>query len=149
MSPKNTNILTVQDWPDPKKGKLYKCIIKKVDTDKKSQCIHVAVENLNRIQLGRVHEISLPLPIRPSEYHKTCSFLFACGIDASTHGKKININDVIGSVIGIRFGTKEQDGSQQVDFEKIKDTPDTLDRKEKLPFNQNTNGLKQKNDQVQ
>ena len=70
MSPKNTNILTVQDWPDPKKGKLYKCIIKKVDTDKKSQCIHVAVENLNRIQLGRVHEISLPLPIRPSEYHK-------------------------------------------------------------------------------
>ncbi|MFC1636833.1 hypothetical protein ACFL5Z_18570 [Planctomycetota bacterium] len=130
MSPRNRNILTVEDWPDPKMGKLYKCLVKKVDTDKKAKCICVAVENLDRTQLGRIHDISLPLPIRPSVCHKTCSFLLACGIDASTHGKEININDTIGSIIGIRFGTKEQDGSQQIEFEKFEDstTPNPPER---------------------
>lgn len=144
MSPRNKNIHTVQDWPDPKMGKLYKGIVKKVDTDKKDRCIRVAVENLDLTQLGRVHEISLPLPIRPSVYHKTCSFLLACGINASTHGTKIDLNELIGSIIGIRFGTIARDGSQQIDFEKFKDTsntPDTLDKSEILPLNQDTNRL--------
>jgi hypothetical protein len=152
MSPRNRNILTVEDWPHLQIGKLYKGVVKKVDADKKAQCLQVSIENLNRIQLGRIHQISLPLPIRPSIYHQTCSFLLACGIDATSHGKNININDAIGAVIGIRFGTKEQNGSQQIDFEKNKDksnTADTIDRKEMLPLNQDTNGLDQNNGQVQ
>lgn len=152
MSPRNNNILTVQDWSNPKRGKLYRGIVKKTDPDKKAQCIHVAIENLDRTQLGRVHEINLPLPIRPSIYHKTCSFLSACGIDASVDGVKICLDDTINTIIGIRFGAIAQDGSQQIDFEKIKDTsstPETIDRRRILPLKQDDDRLDQNHCQTQ
>ncbi len=129
MSPRKNSILTVKGWPKLKKGKLYKGIVR--EANKNTQNIHVLIENLDPTQLGRTHEMSLPLPIRPSKYHKTCSFLMACGIDASKDGANVNINDTIGANIGMRFGDVMQDGSQQIDFERIKKSSNTGTKFEK------------------
>jgi hypothetical protein len=55
MSPRKNNVLTVEGWSNPKKGKLYKGIVKKAD--KKAKCVHVTIENLDPTQLGRMQEI--------------------------------------------------------------------------------------------
>jgi len=119
MSPRKKNILTVKGWRNPRKGKLYKGIIKKVVNE--TQYIHVIIKNLDPTQLGRIHDIDLPLPIRPSKYHRTCSFLMACGIDANIDGVKIDLNHIIDTTIGMRFRTAGQDGAQQIDFERVDD----------------------------
>ena len=119
MSPRKNNTLTIEGWSDPKKDKLYKGKVEKVDVDRKSKCLRVTIENLNPSQLGRIHEVSLPLPVRPG--NRTCSFLTACGIDARTIGTKVCLDDITGAAIGMRFGAVAQDESQQVDFERIED----------------------------
>jgi hypothetical protein len=121
MSPRKNNVLTVEGWPDPKLGKLYKGRVVRSEAKGKPKCLHVTIENLDSSQLGRIHDLSLPLPIRPG--NRTCSFLTACGIDASTVGTKVCLDDIAGVIIGMRFGTVAQDGSQQIDFERIEDTP--------------------------
>lgn len=128
MSPRKNNVLTVEGWPDPKLGKLYKGRVGRIETKGKPKCLHVTIENLDPSQLGRIHDVSLPLPIRPS--NKTCLFLTACGIDVSTVGTKVCLDDIAGATIGMRFGSVAQDGPQQVDFESIEDfqskQPETL-----------------------
>ena len=119
MSPRKKNILSVKGWRNLRKGKLYKGIIK--EAVNKTQYIHVIIENLDPTQLGRIHEIDLPLPIRPSKYHRTCSFLMARGIDANIDGVKIDLNHIIDTTIGMRFRTAGQDGAQQIDFERVDD----------------------------
>ena len=121
MSPRKNNTLTIVGWSDPKEGKLYKGKVEKVDVDRKSKCLRVTIENLNPSQLGRIHELSLPLPVRPG--NRTYSFLTACGIDASTVGTKVCLDDITGAAIGMRFGAVAQDGSQQVDFEGLENPP--------------------------
>jgi len=131
MSPRKNNVLTVKGWRDPKEGKLCKAIVKKAVN--KTKYVHVSIENLHPTQVGRIHEMRLPLPIRPSRYHKTCAFLIACGIDASIDGVKICLDDTIDTVIGIRFGVIAQDGPQRIEFEKIEDIsvkPNTVDSRE-------------------
>jgi hypothetical protein len=123
MSPRKNNVLIVKGWANPKKGKLYKGIVR--EAKNKTQYVHVIIENLDPTQLGCIHEIDLPLPLRPSRYHRTCSFLTACGIDVSTVGAKVCLDEIAGVTIGMRFGTVAQDGSQQVDFERIDDSSNT------------------------
>jgi hypothetical protein len=120
MSPRKKNVLIVKGWANPKKGMLYKGIVR--EAKNKTKYVHVAIENLDPTQLGRIHEIDLPLPLRPSRYHRTCSFLIACGIDASIDGMKINLDNIIDTTIGMRFGTVAQNGSQKIEFERIEDT---------------------------
>jgi hypothetical protein len=120
MSPRKNNVLTVEAWPDPKSGKLYKGRIRASDVKGKSKYLHVTIENLDPSQIGRIHDVSLPLPLRPG--NRTCSFLTACGIDVSTVGTRVCLDDITGATIGIRFGAVALDGSQQVDFEKTENT---------------------------
>ncbi|MFC1634816.1 hypothetical protein ACFL5Z_08235 [Planctomycetota bacterium] len=124
MSPRKNNVITVKGWPDPKKGKLYKGVVRKA-VKKKTENVHVTIENLDPTQLGRIHEIDLPLPPRPSQYHRTCSFLMACGIDATIDGVSIDLNEIAGITVGMRFGAVAQDGPQQIDFERI-ENPSTV-----------------------
>ena len=117
MSPRKNNVITVKGWPHPKKGKLYKGVVRKAV--KKVEYVHVTIENLDPTQLGRIHEMDLPLPVRPSRYHRTCSFLLACGIDATIDGVSIDLNEIAGVTIGMRFGAVAQDGVQEAGFERI------------------------------
>lgn len=111
---KTTNIVTIVDWRKIKIGKLYKGIIKKAVANNKY--LRIGIENLNNTQLGRLHDISLPLPVRPGS--RTGRFLTAAGQDANTIGKQINLADLIGTVIGMRFSNV--DGSDQnIEFERI------------------------------
>jgi hypothetical protein len=123
MSPRKDNTLTIVGWSDPKKGKLYKGRVKKAEVNKKAKCLRVIIENLNPSQLGRIHEVSLPLPVRPG--NRTCSFLTACGIDAGAVGTRISLEDITGATVGMRFSAPGQDGSQHVDFETIEDSSQT------------------------
>ena len=120
MSPRKNNVLTVEGWPDPKLSKLYKGRVGRIETKGKPKCLHVTIENLDPSQLGRIHDVSLPLPLRPG--NRTCSFLTACGTDVSTVGTKVCLDDITGATIGMRFGSVAQDGSQQIDFERFKDS---------------------------
>ena len=115
MSLRKNNVITIEGWPDPKKGKLYKGIVKEVDIDKKY--VLVTIENLDPTQLGRVHTESLPLPARPG--NRASRFLTACGFDTNTVGTKICREDIVDTTIGMRFSAVAQDGSQQIDFERI------------------------------
>jgi len=126
MSPRKNNVLMVKGWPDPRKGKLYKGAVKKAVNKAKS--LHITIENLDSSQLGRMHDVNLPLPVRPG--NRTCSFFAACGIDTRAVGTKVCLDDIAGVTIGMRFGMIAQDGSQEVDFERIEDSsskqPETL-----------------------
>ena len=117
MSPKKKSVITVKGWPSLKKGKLYKGIVRKAEN--KTEYVYIEIENLDSTQLGRIHEMDLPLPVRPSRYHKTCSFLIACGIDATTDGISIDLNETVGVTVGMRFSASARDGIQKVDFERI------------------------------
>jgi len=121
MSPRKNNVITVKGWPDPKKGKLYKGVV--TAAINKAKFVRVTIEDLDPSQLGRIHNIELPLPIRPSRYHKTCAFLVACGIDSTIDRTSVDLHDVVGTTVGMRFGTASQDGSEQIDFERIGDSP--------------------------
>jgi len=120
MAPRKKNVLIVKGWPNLKKGKLYKGIIREADDNTKY--VHVVIENLDPTQLSRIHEIDLPSPARPSRYHRTYAFLMACGIDANNDSMEIDLNHIIDTTIGMRFRTAGQDGVQQIDFERIEDT---------------------------
>ncbi|MFC1793576.1 hypothetical protein ACFL3Q_08330 [Planctomycetota bacterium] len=116
MSPNKTkSIITVVDWRKIKVGKLYKGMIKTAVINNKR--LRVMIENLDNTQLGRLHDISLPLPVRPGS--RTGRFLTAAGQDANTVGKQIVLDDVVGAVIGIRFSTANG-SDQNSDFERIK-----------------------------
>jgi hypothetical protein len=135
MSPRKNNVLIVEAWPDPKLGKLYKGRIRTSDVKGKPKCLHVTIENLDPSQFGRIHNMSLPLPVRPGS--KTSSFLAACGIDVSTVGTKVCLDDITGATIGMRFGFVAQDGSQQINFERIEDFQS---KQTETPAKENHNG---------
>ena len=117
MSPRKNSILIVKGWPNLKKGIFYQGKVKTVNINRKSKSIIVTIENLNPTQLGRIHEIKLPLPVRPGS--KAHSFIIACGIDANTVGTKIYLDDFKDNIIGMRFNTNQEDRIQQVDFKRI------------------------------
>jgi len=143
MSPRKNNLITIEPWPNPRKGKLYKGIVRKVE--KKTECVQVTIENVDPTQLGRIHQESLPLPARPG--NRLSRFLTACGMDADAIGTTIDPHDIAGATIGMRFGPAAEDGSQEVDFERIEDSsqthtgspaeesPDQADRPESDPRN--------------
>ncbi len=60
MSPRKNNVLTVEGWPDPKKGKLYEGIVRTANVDKKQKCIFVTIENLDPTQQGPTKMRFLP-----------------------------------------------------------------------------------------
>jgi hypothetical protein len=115
MSPsKTTNMITIIDWRKIKEKKLYKGTIKTAVANNKHLCI--VIENLDNSQLGRLHDISLPLPVRPGS--RTSRFLTATGQDAKTVGKQICLGDIVGAVVGMRFSSS--DGSDKdIEFERI------------------------------
>jgi hypothetical protein len=65
MPPRKKNIITTESWPALKQGRLYEARIKSAVPGKATGFLQVTVENLDSSQLGRIHELKLPLPLRP------------------------------------------------------------------------------------
>ncbi|MFC1635087.1 hypothetical protein ACFL5Z_09615 [Planctomycetota bacterium] len=111
---KKKNTVTVVAWDKIKIGKLYKGTIKKAEVNNKH--LHVIIENLDNSQLGRIHDVRLPMPVHPGS--KTARFLVAVGQDAGTVGKQICLDEIVGAVVGMRFSSS--DGSDKdIEFERI------------------------------
>lgn len=121
MSPRKHNMITVEAWSKMRTGRLYKGMIKKAHIEKASNCLHVTIENLDPAQLGRIHEMDLPLPVRPG--NRTSLFLVACGIDAATAGTTICLDQVTDVIVGMRCRSPDASGSEDFDFEQIPDAP--------------------------
>lgn len=119
MPRRKANTLTVQPWPKLRKGRLYKGKVKTVHLKKASHCLKVRIVNLDPSQADRIHEMDLPLPVRPG--NRTCAFLAACGIDATTVGNTVNLDQTADRVIGLRSRGQGDNGSEEFDFEEIPD----------------------------
>jgi hypothetical protein len=117
MSPRKNNVITVEPWSKLRPGRLYRGRVKEARVVKKSNLLHVVIENLDPRQLGRSHQIDLPLPARPG--NKVGVFLEACGFTADTAGKTICLDEVVGAMVGMRYRGAAANGAEEFDFEKI------------------------------
>lgn len=123
MPPSKTkNMITIIDWRKIKERKLYKGMIKTAVANNKH--LRVVIENLDNSQLGRLHDISLPLPVRPGS--RTSRFLTSTGQDADTVGNRIVVGCIVGAVVGMRFYSS--DGSDKdIEFERIEPAAEDKD----------------------
>jgi hypothetical protein len=117
--PRKNNFVIVAARPKLTKGRLYHGRIKSVRLDKAANWLHLTIENLD--QLGRLHELALPVPVYPA--NRTALFFLACGIDATTVGAKICLDQIGDAVVGMRFRGLGPDGAEEFDFEPISNPP--------------------------
>ena len=117
MSPrKKKNIVTVMAWPSLKTTHIYEGIVRSIEVDEEGhQFFCVTIENQH--QKGRLHSAAQDLPARPG--NAASLFLEACGFDAGTVGERIDLDQVIGVHLGMRFGDAE--GSTII-FERLEKT---------------------------
>jgi hypothetical protein len=114
MPRKKTNTITVVDWPKLRKGHLYPVRIQDTRLRSASNCFHVKFENLDPAQQGRPMSIDFQLPLRPRS--RACCFLAACGIDATKVGTTIDLDQLVGRIVGFRpYGPEPE----QFEFEPI------------------------------
>ena len=117
--PRKNNFVIVTARPELTSGRLYHGNVKGVRLDKGANCLRLTIENLD--QLGRLHELALPLPVYPG--NRTALFLMACGIDATTVGTRICLERIAGAVVGMRFRGLGPDGAEEFDFEPVAKPP--------------------------
>jgi hypothetical protein len=113
--------LTVEAWPDMIVGHLYPAVITDCTVDKAPNRLRVTAENRDCHHEGRLHSVTLPLPVRPG--NPTCRLFVACGLDANDVGTQITIDHVIGPTIGLRYRGRIDDGTEEFDFEPIPAPP--------------------------
>ena len=99
--------LAVVGFPDFRPDHDYWAKVIDVRVNRKTQELHVMFQHLDHEQDGRMQEIVLALPIRPSG--RTADFFRACGIDVEIDAEIVP-QDVIGRRISIRFGPATDDG---------------------------------------
>ena len=117
--PHKNNFVIVTTRPELTKDRLYHGKVKGVRLDKRADCLRLTIENLD--QLGRLHELALPVPVYPG--NRTALFLMACGTDATTVGTRICLEQIAGAVVGMRFRGLGPDGAENFDFEPISKPP--------------------------
>lgn len=67
--------ITVAEWPPLDPAQTYELIV--TDLTKGGDSLHATVRHIEGEQLGRVHQVELPLPPRPALEHPTTGFLHA------------------------------------------------------------------------
>ena len=105
--------LTFAPWSPPKSGRVYKGRVKSISDNKK--CICVTVENLDDTMAGRLHRAELLKNLHPG--NRTYRFAVAAGLDIETLGAQIDLRDLIGHVIGMRFYPVGD--AYEIEFEKV------------------------------
>ena len=114
MSPRREYI-TIKDWPTLK-SHFYHVQVAHVTANGKAGILKVTLSNLNPKQLGRIHELELPLPVHPGS--RTCQFLAACGIEANEPGTKIYLDSIVHSHLRVKFSkTRDVVGFRQIENE--------------------------------
>ena len=121
---KKKRILVFENPPTMKVGKLYEGLIKHIsDIDDKTSHFHVLIENRDPSQAGRIHTATLSSKLFDGS--QADRFLTAAGQDSGTGGKQFCLDDIVGTVVGMRFSSS--DGRDQaIEFERIE--PATEDK---------------------
>jgi len=122
MPPRKKNIITTESWPALREGRLYEARVKSAVPDKATGFLQVAIENLAPDQLGRIHKLKLPLPVRPG--NRACAFLAACGIDAMAVGTTVNLDSIANVVVGMRLRGLGANNAEEFDFEPVARRPE-------------------------
>ena len=104
MSPRR-EFIVVNEWPTLKSHSYHVQVIN-IAADKKANILKVSLNNLDPGQLGRIHEIELPLAVHPGS--RTSQFLMACGIEANECGTRVYLDAIAQSHLAVKF-TKSGD----------------------------------------
>ena len=97
----------VCNWKSLSERKLYRVCIVKIH--KSAKAIQVTLEHLDEEERGRITQVAVPRPIRPTGL--AADFFKACGTDVMV-GMQIAPLDCIGTTIKARFA-KGSDGNWQ------------------------------------
>ena len=114
---KKKRTLVVGNTPTLKPGKLYEGLIKHIsDIDYKASSFHVSIENRDASQAGRIHGLTFSSQLFGGS--QTDRFLTAAGLDVGMVGSQINLDDLVGVIIGMRFCSPDC-SDEQIEFERI------------------------------
>jgi hypothetical protein len=121
--PRKKNIVTTEPWPELRRGRFYEVRIKNAAPDKAAGFLRVTCENLDPGHLGQIHEVKLPLPVRPG--NRTCAFLAACGINATAVNTAVDLDRLANVTVRMRLCLPATNASDELDFERIPAPPVT------------------------
>lgn len=117
MSRRKANTITVTDWPKLRRGQLYLAKVKSISVHRASNGLQVTLEHTNPTQGGRLQHVKLPCP-RPG--NQTHAFLAAGGVTTLAPGDTIDLDQLVGRLIGFRLRGQETEPGAFV-FEKVSD----------------------------
>lgn len=106
--------VTVKNFEDLKPNTVYSTRVASVDKTSNGKAIHVTLEHTDECQAGRLHEVELPLPIRPRG--PAADLFRPCGMEVVVNGK-ITPRDIVGSAVGVRFKPSGNDTYEISAFE--------------------------------
>lgn len=104
----------VEAYPSVRAGKVYPAVVCDIEKKSKPQRLCVRLRNLHASQDGRVHEVTLPLPLRPGGI--TADFFRAVGQNVEI-GTAIALRDAVSKEARIKFGTSSDRRVDVVSFE--------------------------------
>ena len=93
--------LRVEAWSALLLGRMYLVYVRNIEVSRKTEVVRVTLEHLDREQEGRVHEVELPLPVRPAG--RTSSFFQACGVEVALNAEFFP-EDAVGKIVAVEFG---------------------------------------------
>ena len=91
----------VEEYPPVRAGQICPGIVCDIEKKAKPKQLLEKLRNLHPRQDGRVHEVSLPLPVRPGGI--TADFFRAVGQNVEV-GRNIVLRDAVGKTVRIKFG---------------------------------------------
>ena len=106
--------VTVEGELPLRAGATYPGVVCGIEKKSKPQHLQVKLRNLDPKQEGRVHEITLLLPVRPSG--KTAAFFRAVGEKVEI-GRAIPVRSAVGKVVKMKFGSSPEGSVDVVSFE--------------------------------
>ena len=108
---------TIQPWPELSNDQDYRCVVNDVSKSRDPHGIRVVLRHLDEPHAGRIHEVVLALPIRPSGL--TSEFFAACGLRAAV-GATLSPPKAIGNIVAVRVAQTPEGHWSPIAFESVK-----------------------------
>jgi hypothetical protein len=104
----------VEDYPLVTVGQTCPGLVSGIEKKSKPPRLRVQFRNLHPKQDGRMHEVMLPLPLRPGGI--TADFFRAVGQELDV-GRTIPVRSAVGTVVRMKFGSSADGQVEVVSFE--------------------------------
>ena len=106
--------LKVQEGPPVRAGQMYPAVLCHIEKKPRPTRVVVRLRNLHPKHEGRVHEVTLPLPLHT--YGVAADFFRAVGQNVEA-GDDIVLRDTVGKNLRIKFGPTSDGSVAIVSFE--------------------------------